>query len=109
MVKYINNLLNRFFSMPNMLWLLFTAGLLLPAVALGSVLSGMVVPTGTFLANYGATKNWIDLTLAVSENIPTLVFHAIVFMKRIFALIIFPFAYLSTCTSPFLLSMVKKF
>lgn len=57
MVKYINNLLNRFFSMPNMLWLLFTAGLLLPAVALGSVLSGMVVPTGTFLANYGAAKN----------------------------------------------------
>lgn len=107
MVRYISNFLKRFFSMPTKLWLIFIGGLLFPILALGSTLSGTVVPSATQLSQYGAAKSWIELTLVVSATIPASIFSLLVFMRRRLALIIFPFSYLSACASPFFLSLVR--
>lgn len=104
----MGDILERFFSMPFPLRIIFLLMLLSPALALSSVLSGSVAQPGQPLFEYGAAKSLVEVTLAVATAIPACIVGILILCKHRHARALFPIAYLGNCIGPFVLSVMRE-
>ena len=98
----------QFYSMPFPLKVIFLAGLSSPAITIGSVLTGTVLPPDASSFAYGAARNLIELIFVTVTSIPASVIAVFMFMRRKVSLLLFPFGYSAVCLAPIFLSTVRE-
>ena len=108
MVMRAIQIVNSFLKMPLSLKVISVAGLFSPLLALGSVLTGSILPDGYPRSNYGAASNLFELFMVIGLMFPAAVSAVLIVFRLRLSRIFFVVSYFVACVSPFSLKLFRE-